>query len=122
MPKITWLGRTKCRVSAALSEGRSQPLGSGDTKRDVRPVSALKESLRDGGDREGHRFTGFQDRENKGDGGGPGCKLRDMGVPRKESLPAEEALGRLHGGGGIEQGLVVWGQTAQEVFQAKGAL
>lgn len=49
----------------------------------------------------------------KDDQGGLGCTVRDVGVPRMESLLQEEASGRLRGGGGIELDLVGWGQTGR---------
>lgn len=50
----------------------------------------------------------FQQKEDKGEGRGLGCKLRDVGVPGRESRLQEEASGRLHGGGGIQLDLVSW--------------
>lgn len=71
-------------------------------------MSALKESPKDGGDREGRGLPEFQQKEDKGEGRGLGCKRRDVGVPGRESRLQEEASGRLHGGGGIQLGLVSW--------------
>lgn len=47
--------------------------------------------------------------------------MRDVGVPRRESLLQEEASGSLHGGGDLELGLEGCGQTGQEAFQAERA-
>lgn len=74
-------------------------------------MSILKEPLKVGGDRERCKFPDFQEKENKGDRGGLGCTLRDVGVPRKESLLQEEASGRLHGRGGVGLGLLGRRQT-----------
>lgn len=73
-------------------------------------MSALKESSKDGGDREGHGLPEFRQKEDKDDGRGLGCRLRDVGVLGRESLLQEEASGRLHGVGGIQLGLVSWGK------------
>ena len=57
--------------------------------------------------------------ENKNNGGGLGCKVRDVGAPRMEALPQGLTSGRLHGGGGVELGRVGWGRQGRRHFRQK---
>lgn len=58
--------------------------------------------------REPEKSRGFQNPESRG----LGRWLRDAGVPGAGGgLLQKEASGRLRGGGGIQLGLVGWGQT-----------
>lgn len=52
-------------------------------------------------------------------GGRLGRELRDVGTPRREALLQGVASGSLHGGGGIELGLVGWGRQDRMHFRQK---
>lgn len=85
-------------------------------------MSALKESSKDGGDREGHGLPEFRQKEDKGDRRGLGCRLRDVG-----GSGGRASSRRRHQEGFMEWVAYSWvlypgDRTGQEAFQAEGAL